>query len=444
MRMVVNQAEIMRDESAKVEKQDEVTIRLILADRAVRTVVLVAFVMLMGIGVIGPTLALYGRSFGVGYAAVGLMLSAFGLSRLACDLFAGPLVDRFGERRCAPAGLLHLAICALLTGLAPNFATAAIFWGIGGAGSAVAFAAQFSYLLKVVPKDRMARTLGVFYTAFNAGIIGGGAAGGLIADRFGLASPLFVFSVLMVVAGAIYLRWVPDPVRATQEPPLSTEEVLLEREMPLLRRTKSRMADLLKIPGFVTVLALNFAYVWVIAAVYDTLVPLFGNEELGMSEALIGTVFAVAVATEFFVLYPAGRAADRLGRKPVLVPSFAALAALVATLGLSPSPLAFGALMGVVGIAAGYAGVPPAAMLSDLVPDDSSGTAVGLFRFAGDVGWFLGPMLAGLSTNAFGFGGAFAIAAVPVAIAFALLVRTPESLRSAPDSTTERKTTPQG
>jgi MFS family permease len=82
-------------------------------------------------------------------------------------------------------------------------------------------------------------------------------------------------------------------------------------------------------------------------------------------------------------------------------------------------------------------------MLSDLVPDDSSGTAVGLFRFAGDLGWFLAPLVTGLSINAFGFTGAFAIAAVPVAVAVALLIRTPESLRRSPAATTERKTTPQ-
>jgi MFS family permease len=159
-------------------------------------------------------------------------------------------------------------------------------------------------------------------------------------------------------------------------------------------------------------------------------VPLFGHDELGMSEALIGTAFAVAVATEFIVLYPAGRAADRLGRKPVLIPSFAALAAVVAVLGWSSSTLVYTGMLGVLGIAAGYAGVPPAAMLSDLVPEERSGTAVGLFRFAGDLGWFLGPLLVGASTNALGFKGAFAIAAVPVGIALVMLFRTPETLRT--------------
>jgi MFS family permease len=411
--------------------QPKVTMRIIIADRSVRTVILVAFVMLMGVGLIAPTLALYARSFGVGYGAAGFLLSAFGLARLAFDLVAGPLVDRFGERWCATAGLLWVAVCAALTAIAPSYWLAVTLWGLGGGGSAIAFAAQYSFLLKAVPKDRMARTMGVFYTAFNAGIIGGGAAGGFVADRFGLASPLFGFSILMVVAAVIYVRAVPDLPRRVVEPPLHTEEVLIEREVPLFRRTTAGFRELLKIRGLRTVLVLNFAYLWVIAAVYETLVPLYGHDELGMSEALIGTVFAVAVATEFFVLYPAGSAADHLGRKPVLVPSFAALAIMVAVLGLAPNTVVYGVLMGVLGITAGFAGVPPAAMLADVVPDDRAGSAVGLFRFSGDLGWFLGPLLGGAMAESVGFKGAFLLAAVPVAAAFILIARTPETLRRA-------------
>src|SRR5919106_263806 len=97
----------------------KITIRMILGERAVRTVILVSFVTLAGIGLIAPTLALYARSFGVSYGAAGLLLSAFGLARLASDLFAGPLIDRFGERACATGGLIFLATCSSLTAIAP-------------------------------------------------------------------------------------------------------------------------------------------------------------------------------------------------------------------------------------------------------------------------------------------------------------------------------------
>ena len=84
--------------------------------------------------------------------------------------------------------------------------------------------------------------------------------------------------------------------------------------------------------------------------------------------------------------------------------------------------------MAFLGIAAGFAGVPPAAMLADLTPSHGSGTAVGAFRFSGDLGLLLGPLVAGLTIDAFGFREAFAIAAIPTIVALVLVARTPETM----------------
>ena len=135
--------------------------------------------------------------------------------------------------------------------------------------------------------------------------------------------------------------------------------------------------------------------------------------------------------TEFTVLYPAGALADRRGRKPVLVPALAALALLCASFGLAETAIMLGFLMALSGFAFGFAGVPPAAMLADVVPEERSGAGVGVFRFCGDVGFTIGPLVAGLTTTAFGFEAAFAIAAVPAVVALVFALRTGETLRPA-------------
>jgi MFS family permease len=404
-----------------VPEESKVSARLILSERSVRTVIAVTFVMMIGFGLIAPTLPLYARSFGVGYAAAGAFLSTFGLTRLLSDLVAGPLVDRFGERLCAGLGLGFLGLCALLTALARVYAVALVAWGAGGIGSAVAFAALYSYLLKVVPKAQMARTLGLFYGSFNAGIIAGSPAGGWIAERYGLASPLLVYCALLVSAGLLFARLVPDP----QAPSPASED-----DATTVPGARSGLAQLLRTPGFVTAIVLNFAYLWMVLAVYDTLVPLFARDALGLSTSSIGTALALAIAAELVVLYPAGAVADRLGRKAVLVPSFAALAVMVILLGGARSFASFAVLMGLLGIASGVAGVPPAAVLADVVPEERSGTAVGVFRFCGDLGFLLGPALAGAAVYGFGFRGAFALVTLPILAALALTLRTPETLAS--------------
>jgi MFS family permease len=148
-----------------------------------------------------------------------------------------------------------------------------------------------------------------------------------------------------------------------------------------------------------------------------------------MTTVAIGAVFAIAVVAEFLVLYPAGSVADRVGRKPVMLVSLSGLAVMIVAVGWAGSPVALGVLMGMLGLTSGSAAATPSAMLSDVVPDRGSGTAVGVFRFAGDLGFVFGPLVAGISARVLGFRGAFAVMALPVLVALAMAVRTPETLR---------------
>jgi DHA1 family multidrug resistance protein-like MFS transporter len=267
----------------------------------------------------------------------------------------------------------------------------------------------------------MGRTLGLFYGSFNLGLIAGAPLGGVIAEELGLASPLFFYAGLLFLSGVMYMWLVRNPAR----PRTASGGGNLEPEGSA---SPAGLKTLLRRRAFLTTIFLNFSYLWMVAAVFDTLVPLFGQEGLGMSPGAIGAVFSVALATELVVLYPAGSAADRLGRRPVVIPSMAALAIVVAALGLAPSPLVLGGLMALLGIASGYAGVPPGAMLADVAPGERSGTAVGIFRFAGDVGFVLGPLVGGFAASAFGFRPAFWIASIPIVLGLILAVRTPETL----------------
>jgi len=183
-------------------KEPRVGIRAILSDRRVTAVVLVVFIVMAGAGLVLPILPLFARSFGVGYGAVGVLVSAYGLARLVFDLVAGPIVDRFGERATAVGGLAVIGLGSALTGIAPSFPLAVVAWAAAGVGSAIALAAMYTRVLRVVPTQQMARTLGIFYGAFNTGFVAGGAAGGLIADRFGLAGPLLVNAVVVALAAA--------------------------------------------------------------------------------------------------------------------------------------------------------------------------------------------------------------------------------------------------
>ena len=416
--------------SAQTGTSEKVTFATVLKDPYVGPIIGLVLVLLFGFGLVFPILPLFAKSFGVGNDGAGLMLATFGFARLFGDLIGGSIVDRKGERWTAVTGMAYLAVCSSATAAAPNFVTAVVFWGLAGIGSAVVFASLFSYILKAAQKDRIARTLSFFYGAFNVGVIAGGAAGGVIAGVFRLEGPLYAYSAVLLVAIPLYMRFVPQlPQRAADdsEPVLDAAVEAGTAEAP--RPSGRIVRDFLHLPGFLTTLFLNLTYLWMVAAIFNTLVPLFASDELGMSPTAIGVVFAVGVAAEFLVLFPAGSLADRYGRKAVMLPSLAGLVVTMVLLGTASSALMLALILSVLALFSGFAGVPPAAMLSDIVPQEHSGRAVGAFRFCGDVGFFLGPLIAGAASKEFGFQTAFVIAAIVPAVALVLTARTSETLR---------------
>ena len=88
--------------------------------------------------------------------------------------------------------------------------------------------------------------------------------------------------------------------------------------------------------------------------------------------------------------------------------------------------------LGFLGITTGLGSVAPPAMLADVVPEDLTGTAAGVFRFMGDLGITVGPLVAGWTANAFGLRWALALCALPCAVALGFAAACPETLPSHP------------
>jgi len=383
----------------------------ILRLRDIRVVVFGTFVIMLGYGILSPILPLYARSFHVGYDAVGLLVSAFAFTRLLTDLGCGALVNRFGERAMVAAGAIVVGVSSGLAAVAPTFALLVLFRAAGGAGSAVFFAAMMSYLFKSAPRALLGRVMGVFFGAFNLGIILGNPLGGVVAHFFGLSSPLWFYAGACFVAAGVYLRSVRDPKRSPADAAAGPGG---------LRTLRWNRA-------FLSVLASNLAYFWMVAATFSTLVSLFGKDRIGLSPLGVGVGLAIASAAEFAVLFPAGSATDRRGGRAVLVPSFLATAAVVGLFGLASHIVMFGVAAALLGVVSGFGGVPIPVMLNHAVPEGQRATAIGVYRFVGDLGFVFGPLVAGGMASAFGFTAAFAVSAIPLVVAAAIALTVPRT-----------------
>lgn len=381
----------------------------------IRAAMLGTFVIMLGFGILAPVLPNYATSFGVGYDSVGLLISAFSFARLVADPFVGRYIDRYGERAMATLGAVWVGVSSVAAAMAPTFPLLVIFRAMGGFGSALFFAAMLSFLLRSIPSHQTGRVMSVYYASFNIGFIAGGPLGGVMARWFGLASPLYIYGAACFISAILFWRTIHNPDRHENE----------VRRGGLRRLPWSRT--------FVTVLVVNLVYLWMIGAMFNTLIPLFGtSDEVGLTLGGVGLGLAIATGTELITLYPAGRASDQRGRRAVMIPALAGLALVTAAFGLVSTPLAFMVAMAALGVASGYSGVPPAPMLSDVTPEELKGSSVAVFRFMGDLGFVIGPLVAGWSAEALGFGWSFVINAIPAVIALGLVLSIRETMSMRP------------
>jgi MFS transporter, DHA1 family, multidrug resistance protein len=396
-----------------MSRAEQIRIRDVLRLPEIRAAMLGTFVIMLGFGILAPVLPNYAHSFGVGYDSIGLLISAFSFTRLVADPFVGRFIDRYGERSMSTLGAVWVGVSSVAAGLAPTFPLLVIFRGLGGIGSALFFASLLSFLLRSIPPNRTGRVMSVYYASFNIGFIAGGPLGGLIANTFTLATPLYIYAGACFVSAALFWKTIRDPGRHEHE----------VRKGGFRRLPWNRT--------FVTVLVVNGVYLWMIGAIFQTLVPLFGTSEgVGLTLGGVGIGLGIATATELATLYPAGHATDHYGRRAVLIPALAGLAAVTAAFGLVSTPIGFMIAMGLLGVASGYSGVPPAPMLSDVTPEELKGSAVAVFRFVGDLGFVVGPLIAGWSAQAFGFGTSFVVNAIPAVIALGLVLSIRETIHA--------------
>jgi MFS family permease len=379
-----------------------VGIRDVLRIPEIRAAMAGTFVIMLGYGIVGPVLPNYARSFGVGYDAVGVMVAAFSLTRLVFDPIVGRFIARYGERRMATLGAVGVGASTALAAVAPTYPLLVVFRGAGGAGSALFFAAQLSYLLRTIPGDRVGRVMSVYYGSFNLGIIAGQPIGGFLARAFGVVVPIWAYAASCFLSAWMFHRAIHDRERAPDE-----HERVGIRALPWHR-------------PLAAVLTANAAYMWVMGAVFGTLLPLFAREEIGLSFDGVGLALATLTATEFVALFPAGRASDRFGPRTVLVPALLAFGLIVAAVGSVDALLPLMLILAVLGVVSAYAGVPPAPMLATLTPGRLSAPGVAVFRFVGDLGFVLGPLVAGWVASRYGFAPAFAVSGVPSLVAAAV------------------------
>lgn len=381
--------------------------------REIPVLVGAAFVIAIGFGLVAPVLPAFVRSFDVGITAASAVISVFAFSRLVFAPMSGSVVGRFGEM---PVFVTGLAVVAVTTG-ACAFATA--YWQllvlrlVAGVGSTMFTVSALSLLVRLSPVHLRGRATSLWATGFLLGNVAGPLLGGLLA-AVDVRAPFLVYAGLLVLVLAVCGRMLHRPDGAA--PPTGPA-------------SRTRFRDAVRTPAYRAALVGNFVTGWAVFGVRIALVPLVVVEALGRDGTFGGIALSVFAAGNAVTLLWAGRLADRVGRRPPLIAGLAVSGVATGALGWVGSPWLFLLLCLVGGLGGGLVNPPLNASVADVIGERGRGGSVlAGFQMAADSGAILGPLLAGLLAEGFGYGPAFGLTGALLLVAMLVWWRAPETL----------------
>jgi MFS family permease len=299
-------------------------------------------------------------AFDASTATIAAAVPAYLVPFAVLQLVSGTIGERLGRRRVVRTGYVVYALACLASALAP---------GIGGfiasravAGAANAFLSPLLLAgLAELTTSGIGRAVGTFAAVQTSAVALSPLCGGLL----GALGWRWAFIVPAVVAVA--LAFLPPPDSDPRDP---------GAEPPRLRAVATRRIGLLSGAAFA-------AYAG--TAGVSFLVALMAADEFGVDSIGRGFVLAGFGLAGMALGRAAGAGVDRFGRVPVVAIGSLLCGAMVATLGLAPSPvvLALQWTIAGAGSAITWAGLNTLAV--EAVPGNRAGgtSVIGAFKFAG-------------------------------------------------------------
>jgi MFS family permease len=354
--------------------------------------------VMAGNGLVVPMLTIYGQQFSASAALVGMIITIFGIGRMAISLPTGLLARRVGSRALLVGGNGLLMLGAAGAALATDLPLLLLARLVQGIGSGIYLTAAGIVIAETSRPETRGRFMALYQGAIYTGAGIGPAIGGFLAQGFGITAPFWAYALLSLFAMMVGL-WFPSPTAhsrgAEQRPPLMS----LLRNLPLM-----------------AVFLLSFATGFTRTAAHWQMVPLLGSTRLQMGFDDIGLVLTVNAFMNVGVLPFTGWLIDRFGARRVTPLAALSFAASLLVIAFDGGLAGFWIGMILLGITGGFVSPTIGASLVDAAPRALLGPAVGTQRSIGDLGFLLGPVLIGTLLDATGVGPATGLMAIAVVV----------------------------
>lgn len=341
---------------------------------------------------------LFITAHGGGQRDIGIIMGIFALASALCRPWIAEMIDRLGRKHSYTLGclimtllpLLHLGLSGPLAGY---YLPLLLMRVVHGVGLAICFTAVFTFIIDLIPVNRLNEGIGMFGTSGLIGLAAGPALAEPILETFGFRAFFFTAAGLAGLALILHL-----PVRDRHRHELSDPPT--PSFFTLLKQPKQRICG-----------GLAMIFGFGLAATGNFIAPLAAARGLELISIYYLAYSAAAVGVRFL----AGRLADRVGETQIIPWGL-----ILASGGLLLVPLvtadlwllAVGLLFGV-----GHGLLFPAlnAMAVRNEPYRVRGKITGIFTGGIDSGAFCGALLLGQIGEMAGYSALFLCAGAVMA-----------------------------
>jgi MFS transporter, FSR family, fosmidomycin resistance protein len=343
------------------------------------------------------------QGLGLSEVQVGYLQSARQLTGGTLNLPVGILADSFANRQAVMLGsaLLFMGIGYFVLGAASGLVGALLGAALLGLGTAIWHPPAMGGLSARFP-DRRATVLAIHGVGATIGDTLTPIAVGALLVTFAWPDVLRVQLLPGVVAGLLVWRGLAGHFR----------------DLTARRSGRDLARDVRAVMLHPVFLAISLAQGLMMMArqVILTFLPLYIQIRLGRDAFELGVYIALLHAVGTVSQPVLGLLSDRIGRKAVLVPSFAILAGLYLLLAATPPGWPLAALVLAIGVFFYTLTNVTGAAVFDAAGSHVQASAMGLASLVTQVIVLPAPVLAGWMVGRWGYGSAFVLAAAFMAL----------------------------
>ncbi|MGQ3385016.1 MFS transporter [Glutamicibacter sp. TV12E] len=391
--------------------------------REIGVLLVAAFIIALGFGLIAPILPQYAVSFDVGAAAASVIVSIFAFTRLIFAPVAGALVGKLGEPRIYVTGVLLVAVSTLLCGIVQDYTQLLIARGLGGFGSTMFTISAMALIARLSPEESRGRISGLYAGAFLLGNVAGPVLGSFLAP-LGMRLPFFIYGTALVIAAAV----VYFALGRRRDLDRDAEDSAKTRQAIEVVTTREALSS----PAYRAALFSGFSYGWLAFGIRNSMIPLFALSVFGqgLGTTIAGLSMALFAIGNGCALLFSGKLTDKVGRKMPVMIGLALLLLSIGSMGIFTSGAGFVICSIFAGFGGGILGPAQQASVSDVIGTGrNGGKALAGFQMCQDFGAIIGPLLAGFLADALNYEIAFGISALVALVGLIGWAMVPRTIR---------------